>query len=41
MRLSEILKDSSYRVTQFMQSQIDKLEDSIVLKENKGKTYPT
>lgn len=40
MTLSDILKDSNYKLTQFSISQIEKLEKSIVLKETRGKTVP-
>ncbi|MDD3772574.1 MAG: N-6 DNA methylase [Weeksellaceae bacterium] len=37
MAISEILKESNYKLTQFTQEQIDKLDKSITEKENKGK----
>lgn len=37
MTLAQILRDSSYKLTQFSQSQINKLEQSIIVKESKGK----
>ena len=37
MAISEILKESNYKLTQFSQEQIDKLDKSITEKDNKGK----
>lgn len=37
MILSDILKDSNYKLTQFSQEQIAMFEESITIKENKGK----
>jgi type I restriction enzyme M protein len=40
MKLSEILKDSNYKLTQFSQAQIQNLENQVIEKESKGKiTY--
>lgn len=40
MTLSETLKDSNYKLTQFTDEQIERLEKSITLKERRGKTIP-
>lgn len=40
MRLSDILKDSNYRLTQFSQDKIDFVESNIIEKEVRGKTVP-
>ncbi len=40
MKLTEILKDSNYKLTQFSTAKIEKLENSITLKEVKGKEIP-
>lgn len=40
MILSDILKDSNYKLTQFSPEQILQLEKGITLKELKGKSYP-
>jgi len=40
MQITEILKDSNYKLTQFTQDQIIKLEDSIFTKEVRGKQIP-
>ncbi|MDP4283654.1 MAG: N-6 DNA methylase [Bacteroidota bacterium] len=40
MVLSEILKDSNYKLTQFNEEQIRQLEDGIILKEKNGKKTP-
>jgi len=40
MNLSEILKDSNYKLTQFTLRQITKLENTIELKEVRGKEIP-
>lgn len=40
MTLTEILRDSNYKLTQFQQEQIDKLEASIFIKEVRGNTTP-
>tara|TARA_Y100000310_G_scaffold334999_1_gene416002 strand:- start:3343 stop:4023 length:681 start_codon:yes stop_codon:yes gene_type:complete len=40
MTLAQILRDSSYKLTQFSHSQIDRLEQSIIVKESKGKKIP-
>ncbi|NLA23597.1 MAG: type I restriction enzyme HsdR N-terminal domain-containing protein, partial [Bacteroidales bacterium] len=40
MRLTEILQDSNYKLTQFSQDKIDKLEDEIFTKESRGKDIP-
>ncbi|MBX2931616.1 MAG: N-6 DNA methylase [Chitinophagaceae bacterium] len=37
MAISEILKESNYKLTQFSQEQIDKLDKSITQKESRGK----
>ena len=37
MILSQILKDSNYKLTQFSEEQILLLEESIILKDNKDK----
>lgn len=37
MKLSDFLKDSNYKLTQFSQEQITQFEESIKLKENNGK----
>ena len=38
MKITEILRDSNYKLTQLTQNQINKLEDSIFIKEVKNKT---
>ena len=38
--LAQILKDSNYKLTQFSDSQISKLEESITLRETRGKLVP-
>lgn len=40
MILSDILKDSNYKLIQFSEEQIKLLEDGIVLKEKNGKQVP-
>lgn len=40
MKLSTILQDSNYKLTQFSTEQIKKLEDSITLKKSKDKHIP-
>lgn len=40
MTLTEILRDSNYKLTQFQQEQIDKLEASIFIKEVRGNATP-
>lgn len=40
MKLSEILKESNYKLTQFKSNQIQRLEDKIVIKEKRGKEVP-
>lgn len=40
MQLTEILKDSNYKLTQFTSNQIERLEDSIFIKESRGKQNP-
>ncbi|MFA5419478.1 MAG: type I restriction enzyme HsdR N-terminal domain-containing protein [Bacteroidales bacterium] len=40
MTLAEILKDSSYKLTQFSLDKINSLEESITTKEIKGKNSP-
>ena len=40
MTLTEILKDSNYKLTQFQQEQIDKLQASIFIKEVRGNQTP-
>ncbi len=40
MTLSDILKDSPYKLTQFSTEQIQRLDDAITLKESRGKTVP-
>lgn len=40
MKLTEILKDTNYKLTQFSQEQIDRLEESIFIKESRGKDVP-
>lgn len=40
MTLSEILKDSNFKLTQFSADKIKTLEDSIITKEVKDKTLP-
>ena len=40
MTLSELLKDSNYKLTQFSEAQIKQLEASIVLRETKDKPVP-
>ena len=37
MKITEILRDSNYKLTQFTQDQISKLEHSIFIKEVRGK----
>jgi type I restriction enzyme M protein len=38
--LTELLKDSNYKLTQFSEAQIASFEESIFLKENRGKHSP-
>lgn len=40
MNLQDILKDTNYKLTQFNQEQIDRLEASIFIKESRGKDVP-
>lgn len=40
MKLTEILRDSNYKLTQFSPEQIEKLEKTIILKEVRGKEVP-
>lgn len=40
MKLTEILKESSYKLTQFKPNQIQRLEDAIIVKEKRGKNVP-
>ncbi len=40
MILSDILKDSNYKLTQFSPEQILKLEENIIIKDSKGKDVP-
>ena len=40
MILSDILKDSNYKLTQFSTEQILKLEENIIIKDSKGKDVP-
>lgn len=40
MTLNELLKDSSYKLSQFTIKQIQKLEQSIILKDIRGKLTP-
>ena len=40
MKLAEILKDSNYKLTQFTQNQIEKLESEIIMKEIRGIQIP-
>jgi len=40
MKLTEILRDSNYKLTQFSIEQIEKLEENIFLKEVRGKEVP-
>jgi type I restriction enzyme M protein len=40
MILADILQDSNYKLTQFSQDQINKLERSIEIKETRGKQVP-
>lgn len=40
MKLTEILKDSNYKLTQFKEEQITKLENSLIIKYNKGVSVP-
>lgn len=40
MKLTEILKDSNYKLTQFTLEQIDKLEKSIFIKTVRGNEVP-
>ncbi|HEY5370461.1 MAG TPA: hypothetical protein VIJ75_15870 [Hanamia sp.] len=37
MKLSDILKDTNYKLTQFSDEQIRQLEDAITYKESNGK----
>ena len=40
MKIIDILKDSNYKLTQFKISQIETLENSIIIKEVRGKQTP-
>lgn len=40
MKLTDILKDSNYKLTQFTPNQIERLENSIFIKEVRGKQNP-
>lgn len=40
MKLTDILKDSNYKLTQFKEEQIVKLENSLIIKDNKGVAVP-
>lgn len=40
MNLSELLKDSNYKLTQFSDAQIKQLEDNILMRETKDKLVP-
>ena len=40
MNLTEILRDSNYKLTQFSQQQIEKLESEIIIKEIRGTVSP-
>ena len=40
MKLTDILKDSNYKLTQFKEEQIIKLENSLIIKDNKGVSVP-
>jgi type I restriction enzyme M protein len=40
MKLTDILKDSNYKLTQFKEEQITKLENSLIIKDNKGFSVP-
>ncbi len=40
MKLSEILQDSNYKLTQFSQEKVDRLEDKIFIKESRGREVP-
>lgn len=40
MRLTDLLKDSNYRLMQFNDSQISRLEDSITIRESSGSRTP-
>ncbi|MEX2362551.1 MAG: type I restriction enzyme HsdR N-terminal domain-containing protein, partial [Balneolaceae bacterium] len=38
--ISEILRDSNYKLTQFTNEKIEKLEEGIFVKESRGKSVP-
>jgi type I restriction enzyme M protein len=40
MKLTEILRDSNYKLTQFSQEQIDRLESEVFIQETRGKDTP-
>lgn len=40
MTLSDIIKDSLYKLTQFSAEQIQRLDNAITLKEGRGGTVP-
>ncbi|WP_108801545.1 N-6 DNA methylase [Aquimarina sp. Aq107] len=40
MKLTEILRDSNYKLTQFSQEQIDRLESEVFIEETRGKDTP-
>ncbi len=40
MKLTELLKDSNYKLTQFQPEQIERLESTIIVKDIKGKQTP-
>ena len=40
MKLSDILKDSNFRLTQFSHDKVKALEESIIVKETRGKNTP-
>jgi type I restriction enzyme M protein len=40
MNLSDILKDTNYKLTQFSEEQIKQIEESVIIKEVKGKHIP-
>ncbi|MDD7913789.1 hypothetical protein [Polaribacter ponticola] len=40
MKLTEILRDSNYKLTQFTTEQVENLEKTIFLKEVRGKEVP-
>ena len=40
MTISDILKDSNYKLTQFNEEQVKKIEEAIIVKEVNGKNIP-